>query len=74
VVILNAAALERNLYLVAELLGLPQPVVIGLNMMDVAERHGVQIESAVLQAALNAPVVPLVATRNQGVSESCKPP
>lgn len=69
VVIANAAALERGLYLLAELLSLPQPLVIGLNMMDVAEQHGIQIEPPVLEAALNAPVIPLVASCNQGVSE-----
>ena len=68
VAIVNAAALERNLYLLAELLVLPQPVVIGLNMMDVAEDHGVRIEPAVLEAALRVPVIPLVASKNQGLA------
>ena len=36
IAVVNAAQLERNLYLVAELLSLPQPVVLGLNMLDVA--------------------------------------
>jgi ferrous iron transport protein B len=67
--IANAAALERNLYLLAELLILPVPVVLGLNMMDVAQSEGVDIEPHVLAAALGLPVVPLVASRNQGVSE-----
>jgi ferrous iron transport protein B len=69
VMIANAAALERNLYLLAELLILPVPVVLGLNMMDVAQSEGVDIEPHVLAAALGLPVVPLVASRNQGVSE-----
>jgi len=69
VVIVNAAALERNLYLVAELLALPAPLVIGLNMIDVAERHGIHIEPHVLAAALGVPVVPLVASKNQGLRE-----
>jgi len=69
VVILNAAALERNLYLVAELLALPVRLAIGLNMIDVAEQHGIRVEPRVLEAALGAPVVPLVATKNQGLSE-----
>jgi ferrous iron transport protein B len=68
-VIADAAALERNLYLVAELLCLPAPVVLALNMMDVAEQQGMQIEPHVLEAALGLPVVPMVATRNQGVAE-----
>jgi ferrous iron transport protein B len=69
VVIVNAAALERNLYLVAELLCLPVPLVIGLNMIDVAEQQGIHVEPHVLEAALGLPVVPLVATRNQGLHE-----
>lgn len=66
-VVVNAAALERNLYLLAELLALPTPVVLGLNMMDVAEGEGIRIEPHVLQAALGLPVIPLVATHNEGV-------
>ncbi|MFO7553234.1 MAG: ferrous iron transport protein B [Haliea sp.] len=67
VMVVNAAALERNLYLLAELLALPTPVVLGLNMMDVAEGEGIRIEPHVLQAALGLPVIPLVATHNEGV-------
>ena len=69
VMIADASALERNLYLLAELLVLPAPVVLGLNMMDVAEAQGIRIEPHVLEAALGLPVLPLVATRNQGVRE-----
>ena len=69
IVIVNAATLERNLYLVAELLALPVRIVLGLNMMDVAKQQGVKIEPHVLEAALGVPVVPLVASRNQGVHE-----
>jgi ferrous iron transport protein B len=69
VAIVSAAALECNLYLVAELLSMPLRVVVGVNMIDVAERAGIRVETHVLQAALGLPVVPLVASRNQGVSE-----
>ncbi|MBC7263122.1 MAG: ferrous iron transport protein B [Chloroflexi bacterium] len=69
VAIVDAAALERNLYLVAELMGLSTPVVLGLNMMDVAEQQGMQIEPHVLEAALGLPIVPMVASKNQGVHE-----
>jgi ferrous iron transport protein B len=69
VVISDAAALERSLYLVAELMALPRPLVIALNMMDVAEQAGMRIEPQVLEAALGVPVVPLVASRNQGLRE-----
>jgi ferrous iron transport protein B len=69
VVILDAATMERNLYLVAEILPLPSKVVVGLNMIDVARQEGIQIEPDVLQAALGVPVVPMTATKNQGVRE-----
>lgn len=69
VVIVDASTLERNLYLVSELLSLPAPVVLGLNMMDVAEQQGMHIEPHVLEAALGLPVVPMVASKNQGVHE-----
>ncbi len=69
VALLDAAILERSLYLVAELLPLPAPVVIALNMMDVAEQEGMHIEPHVLEAALGVPVIPMVATKNQGTRE-----
>jgi ferrous iron transport protein B len=68
IMIADASALERNLYLLAELLWLPVPVVLGLNMMDVAQAQGIEIEPHVLAAALGLPVVPLVATRAEGVA------
>ena len=69
IALVNAASLERNLYLVAELLPLPTRVVVGLNMVDVAADEGMSIESEVLEAALGVPVVPMVAARNQGLRE-----
>ena len=69
VVIVNASSLERNLYLVAELLMLSVPVVVGLNMTDVAEANGIHIEPQVLAAALGLPVVELVATKSKGLTE-----
>jgi ferrous iron transport protein B len=69
VAIVNAASLERNLYLIAELLPLSAPVVVGLNMVDVAAQEGIQVDPKVLEAALGVPVVPMVAAKNQGVRE-----
>jgi ferrous iron transport protein B len=69
IMIADAAALERNLYLLAELLLLPVPVVLGLNMMDVARAEGIEIEPHVLAAALGLPVVAMVASRARGVAE-----
>ncbi|MFP3896978.1 MAG: ferrous iron transport protein B [Anaerolineales bacterium] len=67
VVIINAAALERNLYLVAEILALGAPLVIGLNMVDVAEHEGFDVDSEILSENLGVPVVPMVASRAVGV-------
>ena len=69
VVVVDAAIPERSLYLLSELLQLPSPVVLVLNMMDVAEQEGIQIEPKVLEAALGIPVVPMCATRSQGLEE-----
>lgn len=69
VALVDAATLERNLYLVAELLPLPAPVIIVLNMMDVAEQEGFDIEPEVLEAALGVKIVPMVATKNVGTRE-----
>lgn len=71
IVIVDASALERSLYLLAELLalGLDTPVVLGLNMTDVAAAQGITIDSVVFSAALGLPVVELVARRAQGVAE-----
>ena len=69
IAVINAASLERNLYLVAELLALPAPLVIGLNMMDVAKQEGFEIEPDVLAAAIGIPVIPMVASRGEGVHE-----
>jgi ferrous iron transport protein B len=69
VALVDAAILERSLYLVAELLSLGVPVIVALNMMDVAAQEGFCIEPEVLEAALGAQVVPMVATKNVGVRE-----
>jgi ferrous iron transport protein B len=67
VALVDAASLERSLYLVAELLALPAKVIVALNMIDVAEGEGLHIEPEVLEAALGVPVVPMVATKRSGL-------
>jgi ferrous iron transport protein B len=69
IVVVNAATLERSLYLVAELLLLPAPILVALNMVDVAEQEGIQVEPKVLEAALGVPVVPMVASKGVGLEE-----
>lgn len=72
IAVVSAANLERSLYLVSELVSLPAPVVVALNMMDVAEQEGMLVDPRGLEAALNIPVVAITATRAQGVRELLK--
>jgi len=69
VAVLNAASLERNLYLVAELIELSPRLVIALNMMDVARQQGMKIDAEALAKELNIPVIPIIASKNQGLDE-----
>ncbi|HLO17545.1 MAG TPA: ferrous iron transport protein B [Anaerolineales bacterium] len=69
IAIVNAANLERSLYLVAELISLSTPLAIILNMMDVAKGEGISIEPEVLEAALGVPVIPMTATRASGMQD-----
>ena len=69
VLVANAAALERSLYLLSELLLIDAPIVVALNMMDIAEGQGIHIDIAALQRSLGLPVVPIIATKNRGIKE-----
>jgi ferrous iron transport protein B len=68
VVVVGAATLERNLYLVAELLAFNVPLVVAVNMMDVAAREGVELDLQSLQTALGLPVKALTAARYEGLA------
>ena len=67
--IVDASNLERNLYLAVQLLEMGVPVVVALNMMDVAESRKYTINVKALSKYLGAPVVPMVASRNQGTDQ-----
>ena len=67
VVIADATNLSRNLILVGELLAGPVPVVVALNMTDIAERRGIAIDRAALAERLGVTIVPIVAVRGAGV-------
>ncbi len=69
VLVLNAAALERSLYLLSEVLLLDRPVIVAINMLDVASKQGTQIDVKALQDSLGLPVIPMVAKRNSGIKE-----
>jgi len=65
--IIDATCLARGLYLTTELLDLGLPVVVALNMIDVADRHGLHIDAYRLAMTLGCPVVPIVASKAEGV-------
>ncbi|MEN6528607.1 MAG: ferrous iron transport protein B [Anaerolineaceae bacterium] len=65
----SAANLERSLYLVSELIPLHVPMIVVLNMMDVASQEGIQIDAVSLERQLGIPVLPMVASRREGVKE-----
>lgn len=64
--IVDASSLERNLYLTIQFLELGVPVCVALNMMDMAQSRGMQIDVQKLSALLGVPVVPTIARRGQG--------
>ncbi|CAM3646580.1 ferrous iron transport protein B [Mesobacillus zeae] len=64
--ILDASQLRRNLHLTIQLLEFGAPIVIGLNMVDVAGNRGIKIDSRNLSACLGVPVVPVVARTGKG--------
>ncbi|ULT58044.1 ferrous iron transport protein B [Neobacillus drentensis] len=64
--ILDASQLERNLHLTLQLLEFEKPALIGLNMIDVANKRGIQIDASKLAEALGVPVVPVVARSGKG--------
>ncbi len=67
VAVIDATNLERNLYLVAQMLELQLPLIVALNMVDMAEQAGVLIDVAALSERLGVSVIPMVATRGVGL-------
>jgi ferrous iron transport protein B len=69
VCVVSANNLQRNLYLVSQVLELGRPVVIALTMNDLAEADGQKIDAAGLSARIGVPVVPVHARRGTGLDE-----
>ncbi len=67
--VIDACQLERHLYLTTQLLELGKPVIIALNMTDIATQRGIIIDTNALSEALGCAVVPMQAHRNQGILE-----
>lgn len=65
--VLDASNLARNLFLVSQILDLGRPLVVALNMNDVAERQGKPVDAEALSEALGCPVVPIVGHKRKGL-------
>jgi ferrous iron transport protein B len=67
--VVDATALERNLFFTLQLLEMGTPLVIALNLVDVAKKKGMTVDEERLQHLLGTPVVPTIATKGIGVHE-----
>jgi ferrous iron transport protein B len=67
--VVDASALERNLFFTLQLLELETPMIVALNQMDVAKGKGITIDVPELQKSLGVPVIPTVATKGVGLSK-----
>ncbi len=66
--VVDASVLERNLFFTLQLLELGSPIVVALNMVDIAQKRGIEVKAKKLSKILGVPVVPIVATKGSGVS------
>ena len=70
VAVVDAANLERNLYLVVQIIEMGARVVVALNMSDIADSRGLKIDLPKLSAGLGGiPVVPTVASKGKGIDQ-----
>jgi ferrous iron transport protein B len=69
VTLVDASNLERNLYLTTQILELGVPVVVALNMVDVAEGQGLKLDAERLSAQLGVPVVPIQANKRKNLDQ-----
>ncbi|MEQ1852905.1 MAG: ferrous iron transport protein B [Chthoniobacteraceae bacterium] len=69
IAVVDASNLERHLYVVAQFLELNIPVIVALNMTDVAEERGLAIDLMALRERLGVPVIPMIASRGHGLIE-----
>ena len=67
IVVVDASNLQRNLYLVSQLIELGHPLVVALNMTDISERRGSFVSAEKLEAALGVPVIPLIGHKRKGI-------
>lgn len=67
VIVVDASNVERNLYYATQVIELGYPTVLALNMTDVARDNGLELDSEKLSRELGVPVVPMVASRHEGI-------
>ncbi|MBV7276325.1 ferrous iron transport protein B [Clostridium sp. PL3] len=67
--IVDASSLDRNLYLTTQLKEFNKPIILVLNMIDVAEAKGVKIDYSILSKELNVIVLPIIASKSKGIDE-----
>jgi ferrous iron transport protein B len=69
ILVVDASNLDNHLRFAMQLLALGTPIVIALNMIDLAQRDGLEIDAQVLARELGVPVIPTVAVRRRGLDE-----
>lgn len=67
--IIDGSNLERNLYLTLQLLEMQIPMIIVVNMMDIVEKRGIELDLKTLSQGLGCKVVPMTANRGKGITE-----
>lgn len=69
VAVVDATNIERNLFLISELIDARLPLIIALNMMDAAEDQGIKVYSEILARSLDVPVIPIIARSKKGLED-----
>jgi len=67
VVVVDASNLRRNLFFTTQILEIGRPVVVVLNMIDLAEAAGIRIDARILSEELGVPVISVIATKQRGI-------
>lgn len=65
--VVDAGNLERNMFVVSQVIDLGLPVIVALNMVDAAQENGLAVDAAVLEKELQVPVVPVIASEGEGI-------
>ncbi|WP_097033956.1 ferrous iron transport protein B [Clostridium tertium] len=65
--IIDASNIDRNLYLTTQLKQFKKPIILAVNMIDVAEKKGINLDYNKLSELMNVTVIPIVASKGQGI-------